>query len=628
VRALLGEGGQGWVFKANYDEPDGFWIVVKILRPEGLTPETLHRFEREIRVLQMLGQVPAPNPNIVRFYDHGLHRIDIFSARVVLPFIALEYVEGSTLRRAIDEARQGLPLARVIRVMRQVARALVTVHDCQIVHRDLKPSNILLAEAHGQEVAKITDFGLVKVGGMSTKSTATIAGATVGYAPPEQFEMGNNRVGPRTDVFSFATILYEALSGSVAFPHMPGDSVLKTVARMLSGERPQLTRVASSLSPELRGRHEAIARVDAELARATAADPDARHASMNELWSAVEPALRGALSVPQEVDDAPTIPQPQRFSGLPQTPAQGLTMKSSRDRWTIAIPALPRERFRSATFDPERGIHYAVGLGGIYRGEQGHWARMPLPTALDARRARGIAWLRADELLVYGDAGLAVILGPGESLRSLPQVDGDFNWFGAFTQDGDCVIAGERRARAVGVVAEVADKAAHVHTVPRTTRLLSATRLASGDLLACGVHGDLARINPSRTESIAWGRTGHLLAIARNESGGAFVVGTGGHALALSPERGPGQGPGDLEVVLEQVQTTRDLTAVELDASGTPWAVGHAARLLVRRQRVWTRLAVEGTTASLVSVHPTAQRLTIVAEDGTVLEARWPLDPA
>ena len=73
LRSLLGEGGQGWVYRANYDDPDGFAVVVKVLRPEGLQGDSLQRFEREAEVLRRLGAVPAPNPNIVRFYDYGAH---------------------------------------------------------------------------------------------------------------------------------------------------------------------------------------------------------------------------------------------------------------------------------------------------------------------------------------------------------------------------------------------------------------------------------------------------------------------------------------------------------------------------------------------------------------------------
>src|SRR5512145_3370493 len=75
LRELLGEGGQGWVYKANYDEPDGMWVVVKMLRPDSVTQETLVRFRREAEVLRFIGAQPTPSPNVVRFYDHGVTSI-------------------------------------------------------------------------------------------------------------------------------------------------------------------------------------------------------------------------------------------------------------------------------------------------------------------------------------------------------------------------------------------------------------------------------------------------------------------------------------------------------------------------------------------------------------------------
>src|SRR4029079_9245226 len=96
--------------------------------------------------------------------------------------------------------------------------ALEDVHAQRVVHRDLKPSNILLAQEQGNEVAKVTDFGLVKLADISLQKTTALAGASLGYAPPEQYEQGNQRVSPRTDVFSLAAVVYEMLSGQHAFP--------------------------------------------------------------------------------------------------------------------------------------------------------------------------------------------------------------------------------------------------------------------------------------------------------------------------------------------------------------------------------------------------------------------------
>jgi len=611
IKTLIGEGGQGWVFKANYDDPDGFAMVVKILRPEGITPETLDRFARETRVLQLLGSASTPNPNIVRFYDHGLYELDLYGGRHTLPFIALELVDGPTLAKVIDDlGNEGLPIDRTIRLMKQVARALSTVHARRIVHRDLKPSNILLATIDGREVAKVTDFGLVKAPDFSARSTATIAGASLGYAPPEQYEMGNARVSAQTDVFSFAAILFEMLSGKGAFPHNPGDSPLRLVARMLSGVHPELGSVAATLPPELRTRPDVIAALDREIARATAPDPSNRHASILELWDTVEPILRSVARNSLPVDSAD-----QRRESLPEERG------AAPWTWRVVGPPLDRDRLRAAVILPEEGCVYAVGMQGVYRWLHGHWASFAVPSSVDIRAVRGIARARAGDVVLYGEAGLAVTFAHNGLVRPIAAAQGDYNWLGAFTDDGDLVLAGERRSRPSGAVAEIGQHAANVRTLSGTTRLFGVTRLASGALLACGAHGDLVEVGASSHRDVAWGRTGHLYSVARTSHGGAFAVGSGGHALSIAPTSviGPHGAP-ELSTALEAVQTTRDLWCVRVDPTGVAWAVGSQGRLLERSAGLWERVAIEGAQGHFISVASSGTLVLVVGEDGSVIE--------
>ena len=254
LRELLGEGGQGWVYKATYNDAEGFLVVVKVLRPECVHGEALSRFTREAEVLRRLGTVPSPNTNIVRFYDHSFFPSPSLTGPREIPFIALEYVPGHTLADVIRaHGGFGLPVARVRHIMRQVARALDAVHAHNIVHRDLKPSNILLTPRRGEEAVKVTDFGLVKLPSLAAKQTLTVAGASLGYAPPEQYEMGNTRVSARTDVFSFAAVLLEMLSGNEAFPMLPSDTPLRVVARMLMGEHRSLEGTCATRSARAAG---------------------------------------------------------------------------------------------------------------------------------------------------------------------------------------------------------------------------------------------------------------------------------------------------------------------------------------------------------------------------------------
>ncbi len=212
-----------------------------------------------------------------------------------LPFTVIEYVRGPTLEHILARTPGvGMPLDRTRRIARQIVLALDDVHAHKVVHRDLKPSNVLLATEGGVEVAKVTDFGLVKLVDIGLGRTTALAGATLGYAPPEQFEQGNRRVSQRTDVFSFAALLYEMLTGAKAFPHGDRENPLVVVTRLLNGPRPSLLSTRGSLPRELVMRPDLVERLDALIVRATAAEPGERHGSMGEFWRAVDPWLRAA----------------------------------------------------------------------------------------------------------------------------------------------------------------------------------------------------------------------------------------------------------------------------------------------------------------------------------------------
>ena len=669
LRTLLGEGGQGWVYKANYDDPDGFAIVVKMLRQEGLNAESLRRFERETKVLQMLGASGAPNPNIIRFYDHGILQVPSPLGEIALPFIALEYIDGPTLQALIaGQKGMGLPLTQAVPLLKQVSRALTTVHEHRIVHRDLKPSNILLDIVQGQQIAKVTDFGLVKITDLSSKSTATVAGASIGYAPPEQYEMGNNRVGPHTDVFSLATIVFEVVSGRAAFQHGLGDSPLKTVARMLTGERPRLAQTVASLSAELRGRPDVVQAVDNELVRAMSGDLELRHATIQEFWASIEGPLRDAISrtplsattavPPTSASSATTrkssgVIAAQRdsvmqHSGAPRYAADEPSMagrayegpnpgavarpSGAAPRFSIIAASLNGDRLRASTLFPEDKTVLALGALAIYqmvpRGSRPpEWAPI---VRFDPTRQKpiGISRLSTGEVLVFGEHGMVLAIGPRSSPRTLLPPDPDVDWLGAHTGDGDIVLVGGRKSRKVGVIAELGPRGTFVRNLEGTQRLTAVTRLATGTFIACGFSGDLVHVIPlamatagarQSHQDIVWGRTGHLYAVSRTFDGGAYAMGSGGHALSITPPLGTDPPKATLEVV----QTTRDLVAVTIDGRGVPWAVGGAARLLVRESGSWLRMPLALSEVNLVGVSVSPTGLVIVAENGEVIEATF-----
>jgi len=164
---------------------------------------------------------------------HGLRHANIVRAIDLdpyadPPYFIMEYVAGPSLRTAIDAWKHGMPLDSALAVMVGVLKALGAAHDAGVIHRDIKPANILLTCSPDEvdeitdEMVRVTDFGLGRVGGMTTASMMqsgsmltddgkSIAG-TMAYMSPEQKE-GHN-ADARSDLYSCGIVLYEMLTGS------------------------------------------------------------------------------------------------------------------------------------------------------------------------------------------------------------------------------------------------------------------------------------------------------------------------------------------------------------------------------------------------------------------------------
>jgi serine/threonine protein kinase len=126
----LGEGGMGVVYKAH-DTHLGRFVAIKILPPEKVSAERRARFFQEARAASALN-----HPNIVHIYD--------IASEGDLDFIAMEFIAGKTLARAIP--RTGLRLDEVLKIGVQVADALSAAHGIGLIHRDLKPGNVMVTE--------------------------------------------------------------------------------------------------------------------------------------------------------------------------------------------------------------------------------------------------------------------------------------------------------------------------------------------------------------------------------------------------------------------------------------------------------------------------------------------------
>jgi Tol biopolymer transport system component len=299
ITALLGRGGMGEVYRAR-DTRLGREVAIKVL-PPALTahPDRLARFEREARVLASLN-----HPHIGMLY--GLEESGGHLALV------LELVEGDTLADRLG--RGPIPLKEALSWARQIADALDAAHEKGIVHRDLKPANIKITP---QDVIKVLDFGLARTygagseAGVTAPPTITVeAGLIVGtaaYMSPEQAR--GQAVDRRADVWAFGCVLYELLTGRLAFA---GATVPDTLAAVLHQE-PDWTALPAGLplsittllrrclEKDVRQRRRDIgdirAEVDDALARPGQAAPSAAHEPVAEPRRGLRLALAAAVVI-------------------------------------------------------------------------------------------------------------------------------------------------------------------------------------------------------------------------------------------------------------------------------------------------------------------------------------------
>src|SRR5687768_14474415 len=293
----LGGGGMADVWLAD-DSMLGRRVALKFLHERFAQDASfVERFRREAQAAAGL-----QHPNVVGVYDRG--------ETDDRPWIAMEYVEGASLKDLIN---RGLTVGEAVEIIRQVLQGTKFSHERGIIHRDLKPQNVLI-DREGR--ARVVDFGIARAGASEITQTGSVMG-TAQYLSPEQAQ--GLDVTPSSDLYSIGVILYEALTGRVPFE---GDSAVAVALKQVSEQPHPPSRLNPAIPPAL----------DAVVMRALAKDPANRFATADEFIAALDAA---------EADPAtPAASDTARFVPVPVPPPEVLAAEERRWRWRWILLAV------------------------------------------------------------------------------------------------------------------------------------------------------------------------------------------------------------------------------------------------------------------------------------------------
>jgi serine/threonine protein kinase len=324
VLGRLGSGGMADVYEVEHTGL-GRYFALKLLQSELAGDAMLvGRFEREARAIAKL-----QSEYIVAIVDSGTHQ--------GAPYFVMERLYGDELRRLLNQSRT-LPVQRAVHIALDVCRALKVAHAAGVIHRDLKPENLFITRsAQGTDLCKVLDFGVAKLTGENPTLPGTLMG-TARYMAPEQINQASE-IGPATDVFSLAVILYECLTGVAPFA---ADTLERVLYRIITEPPPPLLE----LRPEVpRG---LVALIESALAKRAAERPQSA-AELGEALAAFTVEAWSTTSSPSLGDDRTLID-----TGSGPTAAAAKTLKT---------PDAPQPSKRGAVLTALLTFAAGVGLG-------------------------------------------------------------------------------------------------------------------------------------------------------------------------------------------------------------------------------------------------------------------------
>jgi len=615
----VGEGGMSVAYLALRTSAQGNApVVVKVMRPRFVLrfgDTALLSIQKEAVALGRLNERVPPTPFVVRLIDVGSARTLPGQRPLDLPWIAVEYVhggaEGTTLadrvRHSVQTTGYGFDLARAAHAVECIAKGLAAVHEVGVIHRDIKPENVLCCGFGDDEIFKVADFGVARPAGVAATFGGTTVG-TPGYAAPELIVMDQRMIGPSSDVFGFAAVVYFLLTGDVYFP-------VRTVSdAVLAIQNPVRRSVldAKRLVPELRDRPGVCKAIDQLLARATAALPSERPRDVSSFAASLLTYLRTdsrkRRAAPRKPDS-----ENQRAHGVPQW--SWWTRQTSSDDLVI----------RCVAWDGDGRCLAATNVG-LRFWDGTRWVAVTTDGAANPRSVRFAHRVAAGRWLVGSDEGTLSIYtsaGPRETVRlsdATPHVElfsGNLDDIG--------IVAGRDDQGALSLHALVGRRWLKPLPLDDMAVITSAARVGDATWIIAGrnhrggcVAGLYAPLEWHFQPIDAPNIRAFIACAGHPDLAVGVVSGSEGTVLYLD-ERG---------AWVENVGDDSDLSAVVVDTSGACWA-GAAGK-------VWCRLpTVSGQEskwrcvwqdpawrAPIVSMFADVDIVMGVTADGAILEAR------
>ncbi len=416
-------------------------VVVKVLRPQlvrarGSTARLL--VLKEAVALGRLNERVPPTPYVVRLVDTGSMPLDVGGTEVLVPWIALEYVhggsEGTTLSQrvmhSIKSTSHAFDAHRAASLVEALGGGLGAVHEVGVIHRDIKPDNVLCCGFGDEEIFKIADFGVARPAGLAQTFGGLVVG-TLGYAAPELAAMDDKAIGPWSDVFAMASVIYFVLTGQDYFDvSTPSEAIVASAAL-------KRRSIADSpwLSPDIRKHPAAIRAIDFALGCASSARIEVRPSRADALAHMISPWLRS-------LDARPSVVAARRATL--EDEASDVT---SLVRWnwtTLRHPGTFDRVVRDVSWDGDGRCMAATNEGlAFWTGST--WVDVPLASSLDPHRIRFVRRAGPGQWLVGGDEMTFALYSP-EGPREVRKFPTNGLRFEMLSGDLDdlCVLVGSR----------------------------------------------------------------------------------------------------------------------------------------------------------------------------------------